>query len=70
MFGPQASLFAGLGVGYLWVFGCLNCLNTSNVKIVRMEEKGPFACLKNISGFKKVNTALVNDPALNAEAIR
>jgi len=35
-----------------------------------MEEKGPFACLKGIAGFKKANTALANDPALNTEVIR
>ena len=57
-FGPQFSLFAGIGVGYLWVFGCLKWMETSAPDVRAWESRWPFKNLKETKGFKESNSAL------------
>ena len=61
-FGPQFSLFAGLAVGYLYVFGYLGCLETSAPSIKKWEERWPFKNYKNSPSFRPSNTSLQNVP--------
>jgi hypothetical protein len=51
-FGPQLSFFAGLGVGYLWVFGYVKFLETSAVSLKAWEERWPFKAYKQDASFK------------------
>ena len=59
-FGPQFSLFAGLGVGYLWVFGKLKWLDTNAADLRAWESRWPFKNLKDTRGFKASSSALQN----------
>lgn len=61
-FGPQFSLFAGMGAGYLYVFGYLKCLETSAPSLRSWEERWPFKGLQTNPSFKKSQTALVSAP--------
>lgn len=45
-FGPQMSLWTGLGVGYLWVFGYVKFLETSLPSLKAWEERWPFKTYK------------------------
>lgn len=62
-FGPQVSLFMGLAVGYLYVFGFLGCLETSAPSIKKWEQRFPFSTVKNSPSFRASSTSLQNVPA-------
>jgi len=51
-FGPQLSLWAGLGVGYLYVFGYINFLKTSEASLKAWENRWPFKSYKNDPAFR------------------
>ena len=61
-FGPQFSLFAGMGTGYLYVFGYLKCLETSAPTIKKWEERWPFKSYKSSPSFRQTASALANNP--------
>lgn len=62
-FGPQFSLFTGLGVGYLYVFGYLGFLETSAPSIKNWEMRFPFSAYKNSPSFRQSSSALQSVPA-------
>ena len=51
-FGPQLSLWAGLAVGYLYVFGYINCLKTSEQSLKAWEKRWPFKSYVNDPAFR------------------
>jgi hypothetical protein len=51
-FGPQLSLWSGLAVGYLWVFGYLKWLQTSDPSLKAWEGRWPFKTYKDSPSFK------------------
>jgi hypothetical protein len=57
-FGPQFSLFAGLAVGYLWVFGYLKFLETSPASLRAWENRWPFSSYRNNPSFRANASAL------------
>jgi hypothetical protein len=59
-FGPQMSLWTGLGVGYLWVFGYVKFLETSIVSLKEWEERWPFKSYKADPSFRAASGATVS----------
>ena len=51
-FGPQPSLWTGLGVGYLWVFGHVKFLETSLPALQAWEQRWPFKAYKEDPCFR------------------
>lgn len=62
-FGPQLSLFAGIGVGYLYVFGFLKWTESSAPSLRNWENSWPFKSFKNHPSFRANTSALQNSPA-------
>ena len=62
-FGPQLSLFAGIAVGYLYVFGFLKWTETSAPRLRLWENSWPFKNFKNHPSFRANTSALQNAPA-------
>jgi hypothetical protein len=61
-FGPQLALFAGLAVGYLYVFGFLKWTETSAPRLRLWENSWPFKNFKNHTSFRANTSALQNAP--------
>lgn len=61
-FGAQIDFFAGLSVGYLYVFGFLKWTDTSAVNLRNWENRFPFKNLKNEMGFRANISGLQNNP--------
>jgi len=61
-FGPQFALVSGLGVGYLWVFGYLKCLETSTVAAREWEGRWPFSGYAQNPSFRGSSSSLANNP--------
>ena len=59
-FGPQMSLWTGLGVGYLWVFGKVKFLETSLPALKAWEERWPFKTYKQDPSFRASSGAEVS----------
>ena len=59
-FGPQMSLWTGLGVGYMWVFGYVKFLETSMVSLRAWEERWPFKAYKQDASFRASSGAAVS----------
>jgi hypothetical protein len=62
IFGPQLSFFAGLGVGYLHVYGYLKWMESSAQSLRAWEKRWPFKSLKNNTSYRKSSSALANSP--------
>ena len=56
------SFTTGLGVGYLYTFGYLKCLETSAQSVSAWEKRWPFSRYKDDASFRQSNTAAVNPP--------
>jgi len=67
-FGPQLSLFAGLAVGYLYVFGFLKWMESSAPSLRSWENSWPFKKFKNHHSFRANASALQDNRATQASS--